>query len=305
MGRFALIASLGVVFCACGDPPPRVSLALTDATVPAAASATTAPAPLRIAITPMESPERTFAQYSELFEHVGRRLGRRVEVVQRQTYSEVISLVQHRRVDAALVCSGPYVQAEEDFGAEVLAVPRVAGRDSYQAVVVVRRESPFLNFNDLRGRSFALTDALSASGMVYPACLVRERRRTTETYFSKVLFTKGHDNSIRAVADGLIDAASVSSLVFDEMAKQSPGLPERLRVIERSPPLGNPPVIVHPRLDPELKRRIQESLLGLWKDPEAAPLLRKMGIERFVEGDPAAYAEVRRMRARVLPKAGT
>lgn len=301
MRRFARIASIGAVLCACGDPPPQVSLSQADPPGPAAA----APAPLRIAITPMESPERTFAQYSELFDRVGRRLGRSVEVVQRQTYSEVVSLVQHRRVDAALVCSGPYVQAEEDFGAQVLAVPRVAGRDSYQAVVVVRRESPFLNFDDLRGRSFALTDALSTSGMVYPACLVRERRRTTETYFSKVLFTKGHDNSIRAVADGLVDAASVSSLVFDEMAKQSPSLPERLRVIERSPPLGNPPVIVHPKLDEELKRRLQESLLGLWKDPDAAPLLRRMGIERFVEGDPAAYAEVRRMRRRVLPKAGS
>lgn len=301
MRRHTRLAAVGLALCACGDPPPQVSLSQADPPGPAAA----APAPLRIAITPMESPERTFAQYSELFDRVGRRLGRSVEVVQRQTYSEVVSLVQHRRVDAALVCSGPYVQAEEDFGAQVLAVPRVAGRDSYQAVVVVRRESPFLNFDDLRGRSFALTDALSTSGMVYPACLVRERRRTTETYFSKVLFTKGHDNSIRAVADGLVDAASVSSLVFDEMAKQSPSLPERLRVIERSPPLGNPPVIVHPKLDEELKRRLQESLLGLWKDPDAAPLLRRMGIERFVEGDPAAYAEVRRMRRRVLPKAGS
>ena len=300
MRRLTRIASIGAVLCACSDPPPRVSLSNSDAPGPTSSS----PAPLRIAITPMESPERTFAQYSELFEYVGRRLGRTVEVVQRQTYSEVVSLVQHRRVDAALVCSGPYVQAEEDFGAEVLAVPRIAGRDSYQAIVLVRRESPFLNFDDLRGRSFGLTDALSTSGMVYPACLVRERRRTTETYFSKVLFTKGHDNSIRAVADGLVDAASVSSLVFDEMAKQTPRLSERLRIVERSPPLGNPPIIVHPQLDPALKRLIRESLLGLREDPDAAPLLRRMGIERFVEGNPAAYAEVRRMRARVLPKAG-
>lgn len=301
MRRFACLAAAGLALAACGEPPPQVSLNETEPAADAASSSV----PLRIAITPMESPERTFAQYSELFERVGRRLGRQVEVVQRQTYSEVISLVQHHRVDAALVCSGPYVQAQEDFGAEILAVPRFAGGDSYQALVIVRRASAFLNFDDLRGRSFALTDSLSTSGMVFPACLARDRRRTTETYFSKVLFTKGHDNSVRAVADGLVDAASVSSLVFDELARQSPSPTARLRVIERSAPLGNPPVIVHPGLDPALKQGLKAALLGLREDPEAAPLLKRMGIERFVSGDPAAYAEVRRMRARVLPRAGS
>lgn len=300
MRRFARFAAAGLALAACGDPPPRVSLSETGAPEAAASG----PAPLRIAITPMESPERTFAQYSELFERVGQRLGRPVEVVQRQTYSEVVSLVQHRRVDAALVCSGPYVQAEEDFGAQILAVPRVAGSDSYRALVVVRRDSPVIDFDGLRGRSFALTDSLSTSGMVFPACLARERRRTTETYFGKVLFTKGHDNSIRAVADGLVEAASVSGLVFDELARQSPRLRERLRVIERSAPLGNPPVIVHPGLDPALKRRLQAALLDLHADAQAAPLLRRMGIDRFVAGDPASYAEVRRLRARILPREG-
>ncbi|TBR23924.1 phosphate/phosphite/phosphonate ABC transporter substrate-binding protein [bacterium] len=301
MRRLARLAAAGLVLAACGQPPPQVSLSDTGPAEPG----TPAPAPLRIAISPMESPERTFAQYSELFAHVAQDLGRPVEMIQRQTYSEVVSLVEHRRVDAALVCSGPYVQAHADFGAQILVVPRIGGTTSYQALVIVRRDSPYRGFDDLRGRSFALTDALSTSGMVFPAALARERGKTTETFFGKVLFTKGHDNSVRAVAEGVVDGAAVSSLVYDELTRQSPALGARLRVIARSPPFGNPPVIVHPNLDPGVKKLLKEALLVLQDDPPALAILRKMGIERFVEGDAGAYEEVRRLRAKVHPRAGS
>lgn len=281
----------------CGPRPPSVSLSDVEPPPPQAPAAP----PLRIAISPMESPERTFANYSELFARVGAAVGRPVELVQRETYSEVVSLIEHRRVDAAFVCSGPYVQAEEDFGAEILAVPQKEGRTSYNALIIVRTDSPHRSFSDLKGRSFALTDSLSTSGMVFPACLVRDRGATTESYFSKVLFTKGHDNSVRAVAEGLVDGASVSSLVYGELQRQF--APPSVRVIARSPSFGNPPVIVHPGLDPELKRRLRAALLGLDGDPAAAHVLRALGYERFVPGDPGAYAEVRRMRGRVAGKA--
>jgi phosphonate transport system substrate-binding protein len=292
LARVVLLCGLA----ACGPQPPKVSLSDVEP-VPAGKAAA---APLRIAVSPMESPERTFAAYSELFSRVGAALGRPVEMVQRQTYSEVVSLVQHRRVDAALVCSGPYVQAQEEFGAEILAVPQVSGQTTYGALVVVRADSGYRSFDELRRRSFALTDSLSTTGMVYPACLVRDRKATTESYFSRVIFTHGHDNSMRAVVDGLVEGASVSSLVFADLARQMPAFTAKLRVIGRSPRFGNPPVIVHPETDPALKRSLREVLLRLHEEPGTAEALRRLGYERFVTGRPEEYEQVRRMRSRVL-----
>lgn len=301
MSRLPPALAACLLACACGDPPARVALSDTE---PAGAAASSA-RPLRIAISPMESPELSFEHYSELFALVGKKLGEPLELLQRQTYSEVVALVEHKRVDAALVCSGPFVQARRDFGAEILAVPRIAGTTTYRALIVVRQDSPARTLDDLRGKTFALTDPLSTSGMIFPAYLLRERGETTESFFGKVLFTKSHDNSIAAVADGLVDGASVSGLVFAEVERERPETVRGLRVIVRSPAFGNPPLIVHPAADRVLRGRLQSVLLLLHRDPQGRRLLSQMGIERFVLGDPAAYAEAQRMRERVRPRTGT
>ncbi|MBI5597859.1 MAG: phosphate/phosphite/phosphonate ABC transporter substrate-binding protein [Elusimicrobia bacterium] len=298
MRRLCSALAAAVLASGCGGRPPEISL--SD------------PAPelkeqrprrgLRIAISAMESPELSFARYTELFNHIGGVIGEPVELLHRPTYSEVLALVQHRRVDAALVCSGPYVQARADYGAESLAVPRLSGSTSYRALIIVRRDSPFKSLADLKGRSFALTDPLSSSGMMFPAFLLRRQGSTTETFFGKLIFTKGHDNSMTAVADGLVDGASVSGLVYDEVARARPQLVKKLRVVGKSPPFGNPPVIVHPETDPSLKRRLRMALLHLHETEEGRRILKAMRIDAFVPGDPKAYEEVEHMRTVVLAK---
>jgi len=49
-------------------------------------------------------------------------------------------------------------------------------------------------------------------------------------------------------------------------------------------------------LDPELKQRLRELFLTLQQDREARPLLSRLQIDRFVEGDDAMYDSVRQMR---------
>lgn len=288
------------LLAACGQPPPRISL--NEVEPEGAASGGSR---LRIAIGPMRSTRQSFERYSGLFAAAGRLAGEPVELVQRQTLAEVVALVEHRRVFAALVCGGSYLRAQDDFGAVLLAVPRIDGATSYRAEIIVPRESPARGLGDLRGKTFALTDQLSTGGSIFPAWLLRSRNTSTDAFFGKVLFTKGHDNSIEAVAEGLADGASVSGQALADAARERPELARRVRVIERSPPLGNPPLIVHPGADPELRRRLESALLRLHEDPAGRAALAGAGIERFVRGDPGAYEEARRMRELVKGAPGT
>lgn len=293
-------ALLVCLLAGCGERPPLVSLSDPGRSQAPDSSSRA----LRIAISPMQSPQQSFDHYSGIFSLVGRRLGEPTELIQRQTYSEVVALLEHKRVDAALVCSGPYLQARRDFGAKILAVPRIAGHTTYRAAVIVPRDSPARGIGDLRGKTFALTDPLSTSGMIFPAWLLRQRGTTTERFFGRVIFTKSHDNSIAAVAEGLADGASVSGLVLADVERERPELARCLRVIERSPPFGNPPLIVHPDADPGLRRRIEAALLHMHDDAEGRRVLAAAGIERFVSGDPDAYGEAQRMRETVRPRLG-
>lgn len=283
---------------ACGKDPSEPRVSFSDVEAPAGEAP--APAkPLRIAIASIVSPQRNLRDYERMLQYLGRKLGMPVEVVQRSGYSECLALLESREIDAAFVCSGPYVDARERFGAEALVVPRVSGQGTYCAYVIARKQGPVRSFADLRGKVFAFTDPLSTTGKLYPTFLLAKLGLTAETYFARTIFTGGHDNSVEAVAHGLADGAAVSSLVWDGLAKSGASAAAQTKVIGRSLPYGMPPVVVHPRLDPELKKKLREVFLTMHQDPEGRALLAQAGIGRFTRADDSGYDGVRRMRAAV------
>lgn len=294
---------LSFAFCfflvaACGKNPtePRISFSNVEAP---AGEAPRLVKPIRIAIASIVSPQRNLRDYERMLQYLGRKLGTPVEVVQRAGYSECVALLENREIDAAFVCSGPYVEARERFGAEALVVPQVSGQGSYCAYIIARKGSSIRSFADLRGKVFAFTDPLSTTGKLYPALLLSKLGLTAETYFSKTIFTGGHDNSVEAVAHGLVDGAAVSSLVWEGLAKSGAGAASQTMVVERSLPFGMPPVVVHPRLDPELKKRLREVFLKMHLDSEGKALLAQAGIERFTLTKDSSYDGVRRMRKEI------
>ena len=72
--------------------------------------------PLRIAVAAMFSPEETLSVYQELMDYIAGKLGRPVELKQRRTYQEVNDMLGTGKLDAAILCSGPYVHAQRQYG---------------------------------------------------------------------------------------------------------------------------------------------------------------------------------------------
>ncbi|MBI5208373.1 MAG: phosphate/phosphite/phosphonate ABC transporter substrate-binding protein [Elusimicrobia bacterium] len=291
------VLALACLAAACGPREPVPTVRLSQA-APARAAAPEQPV-LRVAVAAFASPRKNLADYDAILWHLGRKLGRPVEIVQRETYAESIELLERRQVDSVFMCSGPYVEARRRFGAEILAVPRIGGKTTYRAYVIVPVDSPDRSLDDLRGKSFAFTDPLSTTGRLYVAFLLAERGLVPERFFGRTMFTKGHDNSIKAVADGLVDGASVDQLIWDDLARAEPAVASRTRIILRSPPFGMSPVVVHPAMDAGLKAGMRAVLSSMHLDQEGRALLAKPGIERFVPQDDSAYDGIRRMQERV------
>lgn len=286
-----------LILTACDrDSSNKPQISFSDV-MPSAQSSPRLVKPLRIAIASIVSPQRNLRDYERMLQYLGRKLAMPVEVFQRLGYSECITLLENREIDAAFVCSGPYVDANERFSAQALVIPQISGRGTYCAYIIARKAGPIRSFSDLRGKAFAFTDPLSTTGKLYPSHLLSEIGLTAEAYFSKTIFTRAHDNSIEAVAHGLADGAAVSSLVWDGLEKSGASAASRTKVIKRSPAFGMPPLIVHPRLDPELKKRLSDVFLGMHRDPEGKALLAQAGIGRFLRAKDSDYDGVRRMRA--------
>ena len=248
---------------------------------------------IRIAVAAMISPKSTYQYYIELLNRIGGALGRNVVFIQKKTYAEVNQMIKQNELDLAFVCSGPYVSGKRDFGMEILAVPVCHGQTVYHSYFIVSKSGGIHSFCQLKGKTFAFTDPLSNTGYLVPIYYLVKRNEHPETYFNKTFFTHSHDNSIRAVVDGIADGAAVDSLIFKYMQAKNPGKTDKIRVIEESPAYGIPPVVVPPSIDPALKSSLKTLFLSFHESREGKSILKKLMIDRFVEGNDRAYDSVR------------
>ena len=251
--------------------------------------------PLRVAVASVVSPKGTVQSYNDLLEYLAGRFNRPVELVQRRTYAETNQLIAEGQVDVAFVCTSAYLEGSQAFGMELLAAPQVGGETVYYSLLLVPADSPAQSMADLKNGVFAFTDPMSLSGRVYPTMLVRQLGYDPQTFFSRIFFTYNHDEAIRAVASGLADGAAVDSLVYEFAVQRDPQLQKKVRVIHRSPPFGIPPVVVSPLVDENLKRELQKVLLDMALDRQGQQALAEIGVERFVQIEPAAYESARRL----------
>lgn len=286
----ALLLALGAATSGCDRGGTTAATGKTEPT-----STTAQQGELTVAIAGMITPEEGIAYYDDLSRYVASKVGLQLHLFHKAEYAEVNEMLKERKVDMAFVCSGPYVTGHDEFGLELLAAPQVNGAPEYFAYVIVPATSTVTSLEGLRGKTFAFTDPESNTGMIVPTFLVSKMGLTPETFFGRTFFTYSHDTSIKAVATGQADGASVDSLIYDYAARTDPTYTSRTKIVARSDPFGIPPVVVHPAMDENMKRALAEALVGAAEDPEGRAILDKMGIDRFVPVSDSAYDSIRRM----------
>lgn len=253
--------------------------------------------PLRIAVGGMITPREGFVYYREFIDYVGEKLNRPVEFIDREKYEEINMLMKSGQVDVAFVCSGPYVDGHDEFGMELLVAPQTYRKTVYYAYIIVAKDSPITSFNALRGKTFAFADPLSNTGKIVPEYMLAKMNETPETFFKKSIYTYAHDKSIKAVAQGVADGASVNSLIWEYTKQMHPELTVKTKIIEKSPPYAVPPVAVRKGLDPALKKELRAVFLNAHRDERGKELLDKMMIDKFIIIEDKAYDSVREMKS--------
>jgi phosphonate transport system substrate-binding protein len=251
---------------------------------------------IKIAVSAIISPKKTFIYYRDMLDYISKKIGSPVEMVQRDTYAEVNDLVKDRKVSAAFVCSGAYIDGKRDFGMELLVAPLAYGKPHYFSYIIVSKESKAEKLEDLRGKKFAFTDPMSNSGKLAPTYMIGKLGDKPESFFSDIIYTNSHDRSIEAVARNVVDGAAVDSLIWDYANSTEPEFTSKTKIIVKSPPYGIPPVVVPSGLAPELREKLRHILLNMHMDAEGRSILEKVKIDRFLEIDDSAYDSIREMQ---------
>ena len=255
---------------------------------------------LRVAVAAMISPKETFGYYRQVLDYIGNHLGREVQLIQRKTYGEINELFGKGEIDLAFVCSGPYATAKKKYGFELLATPQVKGSHFYHSYLIVNKTSLFQRLEDLRGRVFAFTDPESNTGKLVPTYWLKQMGERPEPFFGKIIYTYSHDNSILAVARGLVDGATVDGLIWEYYNQKDPTFTSKTRIIRKSEPYGIPPLVASKNSPHKLKESMRRLLFSMHGDPEGQQILSELMIDRFIEPKEEWYDSIRQMKRRIV-----
>jgi phosphonate transport system substrate-binding protein len=236
--------------------------------------------------------------YQFIADYAGRKLGCRTELLVGDSYEQL-----GPEADVGFICGLPYVALMRRrkppidlLAAPVLRGKRYGGKPVYFSDVIVRRDSSFQSFADLRGASWGYNepDSHSGSGVVrYHLCRLGE----LNAYFGKVVQTGWHEHSIRLVSSGELDASAIDSQVLAIAFRDHPELASRLRVIDSLGPSTIQPVVAARRLPEGLKASLRAVLLGMGSDRAARDHLARGFVERFVRVMDSSYDDIRVMFA--------
>jgi len=231
--------------------------------------------------------------------YVGEKLGCRTELAVGTSFDQFES----GQADVGFICGLPYVQLTrhdpppvELLAAPVLQGERYRGQPVYFSDVIVRRDSPFQKFADLRGHSWSYNDPDSHSGYnVTRYHLVRMGE--TQGFFGQVVQAGWHQKSIQLVIEGTVDASAIDSQVLAIELREHPEWASELRVIDSLGPSSIQPVVAARQLPPPIRTEVRRALLAIGDDPHAAVALARGFVQGFAPVTDSTYDDIRKMLA--------
>ncbi len=243
--------------------------------------------PFRLGLTPvfLDNDAEVISRLRDAFSDA---LDVEVTLEQRRTYEEVTALLLEGSIDAAWLCGYPYLQHKAALS--LMAVPVWNGQPLYQSYMIVGDDSPAESLADLRGETHAYSDPDSNSGyLVTVSDLVRMGERP-ESFFGRTIFTYGHRNVVRAVADGLVQSGSVDGYVWEALSRTEPALTARTRVLTRSEWLGFPPFCGRSdQMNTPRMQAMQQAILGLDQTEKGRSALALLQLDGMTKASPALY----------------
>ena len=239
--------------------------------------------------------------YKDISNYITDNLNQEVNFVSGFSYKTVNEMIDQNVVDLAFVCGLPYILKRDInhptiqlLAAPVMQAQRYKDKPIYYSDIIVHKDSPYKNFNDLANTIFVYNDEISNSGYNMPRAHLISKKKTNG-YFKKILRSGSHEESIRMIAKGEADVSAIDSLVLDYDLIHYPEYASQVRIIESLGPASIPPVIASNKMPQKLFSQIQEILINMHKTSAGKKILNKAHVKRFDIVSDNHYDDIRAM----------
>ena len=251
---------------------------------------------LNMGLVPGEDPRVVVTDNQALLENLQKSLQMEIKPFVATDYNGIIEALRAKKLDIALLGPFSYVLATTVADVEAFALLETQRQGAtYRSVIIARKDHGIRSLKDLAGKTFAFVDPSSTSGHLFPKAGLIKAGYDPDTYFSRVIFSGGHDASAIAVQNGKVDAAAIADALLEIAYSRGMLKKDEIVVVWTSDPIPGAPIVYRRDLPEELKAKLRAAFAQIHDVPWGPT----MTIKRWVPASDASY-DVVRQTAKVL-----
>lgn len=233
-----------------------------------------------------------FFFYESVTQAIGRALGHKFPLYPSPCAPLEDSALLDDQLDLAFICGLPFIQnyqaAPDQFStlfAPVMQGTRYKNKPIYFSDVIATTNSGIESADDLGG-VFCYNDTGSNSGYNAMRYWLLQAGHTNG-FFSHVITSGSHQNSIQWVLSRKADTAAIDSHVLEQTFRQRPALTQAIQIVHSIGPMPTPPLALSNHLSGPQVAKIRQALL--LPDATLSRAMKQAHVRRYVEVTPDYY----------------
>lgn len=216
-------------------------------------------------------------------------------------YPDRLRGLQDGTLDVGWICGVDYVGRIANSAFQLIAAPIMQGaryqnQPVYFSDVLVRCDSPYQTFDDLRGARWVYNEPGSFSGAVVMRHHLRQFG-AGDDFFGEAFASGAHSVSLKMVLDGQADVTAIDSMVLDQVLRREPEIQDQVRVVARLGPNPIPPWVGARSLTDGERDALRAAFLGMSGHPRGREILAQGLFAQFTSIKDSDYDPIRQIMA--------
>lgn len=240
----------------------------------------------------------------KIAQYLTTKLGRPVRSVTLTSYAAVAQALSAKTADLAWVGPLDYLISHEQNGAYPVTCSVRGGQLGYKAFIIAKSDSGINSVTDLKGKTMALGDVVSASSSLVPRGAMIKAGLNPDKDLKSVINISNQSAIAIAVYEGKADAGAIydDARTNKEVTDKYPDILTKTKIVYTSDLIPCDPQIVRKDLTPELVTNIQNALLAMAADADGKTWIKDLfSIDSLAAATDANYDPLRQIVKSVQP----